>query len=61
MANSWQGLLYVRDDVISLGAVTHEIGVGLWAAVKCDIDRGQVPLGGYLTVEEAQAAVERAC
>jgi hypothetical protein len=56
---AWQGLMYVQDRIIKLGAVTRETGEGLWQAWR--LYDGYELLGDFTTPEEAQAAVEGAC
>ena len=58
----WYGMVYVQDGIIRRGAVTRVTGEGKWQAVRYDgVDAGYAPLGDCNTVEEAKAAVERAC
>jgi hypothetical protein len=57
----WQGLMYVREGVISLGGVARDREGLPWTAVKLDMQAGQVPLGDFPQLEDAKRAVEQAC
>jgi hypothetical protein len=59
MADSWQGLMYVRDNCIKLGGVTRTADVGDWQALRYTTE-GLRPLGDYPSLEAAQRAVEKA-
>jgi hypothetical protein len=58
---SWNGLMYVLDGVVILGAVTRETGVGPWQAWRCLFHDNVLIPGDFSTAEEAQRAVEKAC
>ena len=60
--DAWQNLMYVRDGVLILGAVSRETGEGLWQAWRIHPDQENELIGGeYASAEAAQRAVEEAC
>jgi hypothetical protein len=58
MARAWNGLMYVQDGIVQLGAVTRASGEGPWQAFHYLV-AGPKLIGEYDTAAEAQRALEK--